>query len=543
MMMKQECDAWIRRLNFPQEVERLFQEDYYSRLSTALRATCGLLSVIGIFWAALHFRSTGSTAYFFLAAANLLILRTAFWQRFVEFWQPLVITNLLAIVIALFSVAAREIPLLWVINFIAMVGCRLLRLQFRWMLLLQIAILITGSGAVMVHYKAPGSALFAFVMGASIVSSVPLLLTFNRERFERGQFLATYLLIEERNDERRKREQTESMLHVLSQAIGSIVHDLGNPLTAVQTGAQTLLYFVAHDEKESGAASGKGSPVDKSEVKEFAEIILDGAEMLNYLRLSLIEQTRVLEGKPIPVEPGPASIRRIMEAGARYQKPKFTSGRQVSLIGDDLEVCVDEMKLITVFMNLIGNALKYSDGGVRVTWHMEGQTLIVAVADQGSGGKGLSQFQAEQLFVPFGRLDAHAQIEGTGLGLLSVQKIVEAHGGEIYIEGYTDGTWGSARFSTTRDVKTALPRGLPTQEGPFSTQKSALTEGFLTAFVVACPLNSTRQSSPAQLESSPHDALLHQPVLREPMLHPTPDALRIMQNPAALQVEENETQT
>jgi signal transduction histidine kinase len=85
------------------------------------------------------------------------------------------------------------------------------------------------------------------------------------------------------------------------------------------------------------------------------------------------------------------------------RKPKFTSGRQVSLVGDDVEICVDEMKLITVFMNLIGNALKYSDGAVRVAWHIEGQTVLIAVSDQGSGGKGLSRAEADQLFVPFGR--------------------------------------------------------------------------------------------------------------------------------------------
>ena len=44
---------------------------------------------------------------------------------------------------------------------------------------------------------------------------------------------------EERNDERRQREQTEGQLRVLAQAIGGIVHDLGNPLTSVQMGAET----------------------------------------------------------------------------------------------------------------------------------------------------------------------------------------------------------------------------------------------------------------------------------------------------------------
>jgi signal transduction histidine kinase len=232
-----------------------------------------------------------------------------------------------------------------------------------------------------------------------------------------------------------------------------------------------------------------------------------------------------------------------MEAGARYQKPKFTSGRQVSLIGDDVKICVDEMKLITVFMNLIGNALKYSDGGVRVAWHIEGQMLLAAVSDQGSGGKGLSRAQAEQLFVPFGRLDAHAQIEGTGLGLLSVQKIVEAHGGEIYIEGYTDGTSSSESFSTSRGTKTALAVESSTQKNSFPAHRSALTDGFRTAFVVACPVNAIQQSSATQVETSPQDApstqpVFNLPVLNDPVLHPASDSLQIVQNAAANDLKE-----
>jgi two-component system phosphate regulon sensor histidine kinase PhoR len=284
--------------------------------------------------------------------------------------------------------------------------------------------------------------------------------------------MGRYMLVKERDDERRQREQTEKMLHVLSQAIGGIVHDLGNPLTAVQSGAETLRDFV-----ESGDA-------DKELVLEFTEIITDGAQMLNYLRLSLMEQTRVLEGKPIPVERKKVLLRPIIEAGARYQKPKFSSGRAVVLKGDEIEVCVDEIKMITVLMNLIGNALKYSDGEVEINWRVDGNSFFVAILDQGRAGRGISQAQAAQLFVPFGRLDTHAEIEGTGLGLLSVQKIIEAHDGTIHVEGFRDGTAHSAPFQTA-------PFALPTP----------LTSNFRTAFVIACPL----QLAPSLYSASDHE--------------------------------------
>ena len=198
-------------------------------------------------------------------------------------------------------------------------------------------------------------------------------------------------------------------------------------------------------------------------------MIYDGAEMLNYLRLSLIEQTRVLEGKPIPVDLKATPIKTVVERGAQFQKPSFVRHRTVGIADAPDTICADAMKLTTVFMSLIGNALKYSDGDIQVRWlpydfpDAKGGTakpvLLIAVLDQGTGGKGITEAQARQLFVPFGRLAAHDAVEGTGLGLLSVRSIVEAHGGEIYIEGTMDGTADAPGFTTTaRQMPPALRR-------------------------------------------------------------------------------------
>jgi hypothetical protein len=128
--------------------------------------------------------------------------------------------------------------------------------------LLQIAVLVTGLGAMAVGQPQPLSNVVAFVVGSTIVSAVPLLLTFNRERFERGQFLTTYLLVEERNDERRKREQTESMLHVLSQRLAALCTIWVIRSLRFKPALKPLLYFV--DEKnESGAAPENETPVTK----------------------------------------------------------------------------------------------------------------------------------------------------------------------------------------------------------------------------------------------------------------------------------------
>jgi signal transduction histidine kinase len=357
------------------------------------------------------------------------------------------------------------------VNFaVLIVSLATMRLPFRWAAALYGGALVIGTGAFLTALPpAPMPFLDArFVFfPALLIVSVLLLAALPAEQLARRAFfaghqleLANLQLEAERNDEKRRREATEGKLQILAQAIGGIVHDLGNPLTTVQMGASTLDTFLDRD-------------ADKETLKEFTAMIGSGAQMLNFLRLSLIEQTRVLEGKPTPVELKPVSLRAIVEAGARFQKPRTIAGRTVQIESPDARICADEMKMTTVFMNLIGNALKYSDGEVCVEWREceEGKKLIIAVLDGGTQDRGLTPAQAARLFTAFGRLDTHSQIEGTGLGLLSVQKIVEAHGGAAFIEGFEDGTPTSPRFSTAQGAYPPM-----------------LHPEYRTAFVVTCPL-------------------------------------------------------
>ena len=279
---------------------------------------------------------------------------------------------------------------------------------------------------------------------------------YSLELYARQTFVANYLLALERDEQKRKREQTESMLGILSQAIGIIVHDLGTPLTSVQLGADTL---------ELSIEKGRD---DRENLHRITGYIKSGSQMLNFLRLSLMEQLRVLEGQPVPIERETVSLRENIGEGIRYQKSRFSSGRQIVLQDGDIEINLDKMRMITVWMNLIGNALKYSDGEVKICWRAGGNNVLVAVADEGMNGVGITQAQAAQLFVAFGRLESHKTIEGTGFGLLSAQKIVEAHGGKLWIEGYENGTPDSAHF--------------PADEPPM------LVDNFRTAFVVKLPL-------------------------------------------------------
>ncbi len=476
----------FRHLQFSPPLEQLFREQYGQKVLPWLRG--GLLLQLVIF--VLQDVSLFGGAFFLsppLAGGAILfvLLLASLHPGFLKIWQPsIVITFCVLDYLMLLTGgpghappgaappaggAMQSDPLLLMELTIVIIGFVLTRLLFAWF---TAGCLVVAALQVFVAVVQTRISVEPFLLGTGIFVAPSLaaliFVTYARERSVRGEFLANHRLALLHAAEREKRERTEGMLSVLNQAVGSIVHDLGNPLTSVQAGAETLRVLLEDPEPEPEMQ------------REMLGIVSEGAQMLDYLRVSLLEQTRALEGKPIPLELGMASMRRLVDAGIHFQKPKFSSDRRVSVPEGDLEVIADPMKMTAVFMNLIGNALKYSDGAIQIVWRKEADAILIAVLDQGRGACGLSESQAGRLFAAFSRLEEHAGTEGTGLGLLSARKIVEAHGGEAFVEGYKDGTPLSPLFSTAK-----------------GRYPSLLSGNFYTAFVVALPLGRTAASKTA----------------------------------------------
>jgi signal transduction histidine kinase len=91
--------------------------------------------------------------------------------------------------------------------------------------------------------------------------------------------------------------------------------------------------------------------------------------------------------------------------------------------------------LVQVFQNLIGNAVKFSEGPgrgrVQVSAEDRDTSWVISVKDNGIGIE--PEYHAK-IFTPFYRLYSTAEYPGTGIGLALCQKIVRAHGGEIWAE-------------------------------------------------------------------------------------------------------------
>lgn len=96
-------------------------------------------------------------------------------------------------------------------------------------------------------------------------------------------------------------------------------------------------------------------------------------------------------------------------------------------------VTADRVRVERVLHNLIENAIKYSPGGGTVAVlarHKDGY-LEVGVKDSGIG---ISQEDQSRLFKPFERLETTSGIAGVGLGLNVCRRLVEAHGGRLWVE-------------------------------------------------------------------------------------------------------------
>jgi PAS domain S-box-containing protein len=94
----------------------------------------------------------------------------------------------------------------------------------------------------------------------------------------------------------------------------------------------------------------------------------------------------------------------------------------------------ERVPLQQVFINLIGNAVKHAGAEnprIDVTWESRDGMLEFAVADN---GQGIAPQYHERIFAIFQTLEARDRVEGTGIGLSVVKKIVESHGGKVWVE-------------------------------------------------------------------------------------------------------------
>ena len=215
----------------------------------------------------------------------------------------------------------------------------------------------------------------------------------------------------------------------------SVSHDLRAPLRHI-TG------FAKMVQTEHGAGLS-------SEVHRYLSIVRDSAQNMGRMIDDLLEMGRLDRQLLARSEVDLGEL--VRDAIAELQLD--TSDRVIEWHVDPLPLVRGDRGLIKlVFANLLGNSVKYTRTRATATIRVnEPRPGVFSVSDNGVG---FDQRYAHKLFGVFQRLHHGEDFEGTGIGLATVGRIIQKHGGRIWAEGEID---RGATFSFTLDAQTAAP--------------------------------------------------------------------------------------
>ena len=168
------------------------------------------------------------------------------------------------------------------------------------------------------------------------------------------------------------------------------------------------------------------------EGKQYLRYLRESAQHMARLIDDLLALSRVTRGELDRTETDVSSTARSVAARLARAAPD----RQVELVvADGLIADCDDRLLTVAFENLIGNAWKFTSkrGDARIEVGATGEKpRTYFVRDNGAG---FDMSFASKLFGVFQRLHSTAEFEGTGIGLVTVQRIIRRHGGRIWAEG------------------------------------------------------------------------------------------------------------
>ena len=217
--------------------------------------------------------------------------------------------------------------------------------------------------------------------------------------------------------------ELERLSRLKTQFLGMAAHDLRNP--------------IGHIISFSDLLREEAADVLNPEQLEFLTIIQSSSEFMLHLIDDFLDVSSIESGN-LNLSRHPTAIRAMLETNVGLNAPLVQKKRIqliLKIVGTLPVLSVDEGKIGQVLNNLISNAMKFSQPGTVITVRAEaeGEGVRIAVCDQGPG---IPESERGKLFQPFGKTSVRATAgeSSTGLGLSIVRKIVETHGGRIWVE-------------------------------------------------------------------------------------------------------------
>jgi PAS domain S-box-containing protein len=221
------------------------------------------------------------------------------------------------------------------------------------------------------------------------------------------------------NNERELRVKLQNEISRRIDFSNALVHELKTPLTPIYASSELLMDELRDEPWRS-----------------IAKNIHDGADFLSYRINELLELSRIEMGT-LSLCVSPMDIRELLQETIEYMRPLAIENNQKlesDLPSDLPQILADPERIKQVMLNLISNAIKYSNSGastvIRAKQHDD--EIIVEVQDH---GRGMNGEVLKHIFEPYYRAEGtKGNLSGMGLGLSIAKDLLELHGGQIRVE-------------------------------------------------------------------------------------------------------------
>ncbi len=209
--------------------------------------------------------------------------------------------------------------------------------------------------------------------------------------------------------ERKRRERFQR------EILATTTHDLKGPLGAISLSCDVLLDRRTEDDR----------------TRSVLERISSSANSAIQLIEEFLSVRRIEEGTFVLRPTAQTLSEVIARCVDTFRIPYETRGlRLITDVEEGLVACIDALGVERVVSNLLSNGSKFTPKGgtVCLSAHRTATGAVISVSDTGAG---MEPAEVQNLFQRFSRLDKHAHVAGTGLGLFIVKSVVSAHGGAV----------------------------------------------------------------------------------------------------------------
>jgi signal transduction histidine kinase len=293
-------------------------------------------------------------------------------------------------------------------------------------------IMITGHASIETAVDAINEGAYAYILKPVAMNELET--TINNALREQRLLIENRELVQSLQQSNKSLEEANRALEQVSRAksdfMAKMSHELRTPLNSIIGFSEVLL-------------SKKMSPTDRATHEEFLGYIHISAEHLLHLIDSILDLSKIESGK-MTLEPSEFDLAVLLEDVKITVLPMLTTKKQtleIKIGGGINSIFADEPKMRQILLNLLSNAHKFTPGGgkIKIVCQLENPHLLhCSVIDNGIG---ISPQDQQKIFEEFGQVgrSPSGSGQGAGLGLSIAKRLVELHGGNIWVASEAGG--------------------------------------------------------------------------------------------------------